>query len=287
MKILKNKWVVRIAVFALALICIYFADRRRINTKKIYVVGQDRFKDMVPSNPKRFTDRKVPNKKTITLNGEKLELIYQCSYSYQIGQSKQHRYIVDGNEEQAICFGDDGKIKKITYDYMHIDINSWDDANTVLEVLKPQLEKDFDLSDYKHVDMSVKKEQVGGKISSYSFVFYNEINGYCTSSFSAQVKSDGGVRIWVGKLKAMTFPLYFVNERKLERALDKKLKELYTNDDYQYISFEYNDEFQEVLMFRNELCLYLHVNVKYYDLETEREKEWQETIVVPVHMITY
>ena len=288
MKSEKKKWVIRVAIFVMALLCIYFVDRRRINTKKIYVIGQDRFKDMVPDNPEQFTDRKVPKKRTITLNGEKLELTYQYSLLYPVGQEKLHKYVVDGDKEKMICLGDDGKVKSMTYAYAYLSVSIADDAYDVLEKLKPQLEKDFDISKYKYTEMPKDTAPQANKYSWYEYEFYNETNGCRTQYFRVRVKGDGGVTVSVQDLDAIEFPLFFINKRKMERALKKKMQDLYTNDDYEYISCEYRDDRQTyALMFRNELSLYLHVNVKYFDLETESEVERGETIVIPVHMISY
>lgn len=260
--------------------------------KKIYVVEDGVppwWKDatLISGEVKYSVDSSVPSEKVVKLGGVDHTLKYKDTMYYPVGQRTLHRYFVDGNEEQTVLIDDRGKVNSILYKYTVLDITKETTANDILELLKVELAKNFDLSRYEHIEIS-KPAQESSEHGMYSYLFLDKENGYITEYLGAAVLRDGsvfGVQVYRTDTGELTLD---INKKKEQQAIELKLKDIYNTDSYKYRSYKISSE-PQVITYNDQVCIKYSVGVKYVDLQNEEIGELSSfllKILIPVEVIS-
>ena len=183
-----------------------------------------------------FTDSKAEKNKKVTLNGTEYDLSYSVSFRYKIGDCVQNKYLINGDEKKAVFFDTDGNLKRIAFGYTRIDVSNTDTAESILEKVKPEISKIFDISDYKKVLMPDNEPDDYGL---YRYILYNEKDGYFIDSLIFVVDRQNGTIIGVKKIDLPTIDFEVkINKEKENSLIAAKLKEMFETESVRYVSHE-------------------------------------------------
>ena len=149
-------------------------------------------KNLISAEPEVFLNESVQKNRTLTLDGVRLDLNYQDSLYYPVGGETVNRYLVDGKEDQPILLDEKGNIHSILYHFAKLSILPTDSYEDVLEPLKEELSKTFDLSYYKE-QIPLGSAMGSRGFGMYDYLFCNRSNGYITDSLRVSVSEDGSV----------------------------------------------------------------------------------------------
>ena len=224
-----------------------------------------------------FTDSKAEKNKKVTLNGTEYDLSYSVSFRYRIGDCVQNKYLINGDEKKAVFFDTDGNLKRIAFGYTRIDVSSTDTAESILEKVKPEISKIFDISGYKKVLMPDNEPDDYGL---YRYILYNEKDGYFIDSLIFTVNRRNGTIIGVSKIDLPTIDFEVkINKEKENSLIAAKLKEMFETENVRYVSHE--------IMFTPSIEVYdgkLYVEYMVAPEFTTGEG-WAEVILIPLDAI--
>ena len=220
------------------------ADENELYLEKILEIEQSTYSDVklnhqkiISDDVQHILDEKLKGNKIVAINGKEETLKYEDTLFYPVGEKRVYRYFIDGDEKKTVLIDEKGKINSILFDYTRIDIPKKASADEVLEPLKTELSKIFDISFYKNVKHSNVKYNESG-FGLYDFVFYNEKSGYMTDYLRISVNDDGfifGLR--ENRLNISDFEVN-IDKEKENAAIDAKIKDIFTTDNTKLNSWE-------------------------------------------------
>lgn len=265
-------------------------DAQQDILKKIYEIDSAQYgtednlhhRNLISDRIQYSVDSSMKSEKIVEIAGINHNLEYKDTLYYPVGQKTLYRYLVDGNEEKEVLIDGDGKIKSILYDYTVLDLSETTNPNDVLEVLKIELAKNFDLSRYTYVEIP----EQGYRISHYHFL--NVENGYITENLSTAVSQDGRVLgVQVVDLESRDLTLD-IDKKKEQQAIELKLKEMYNTDSYKYCSHAMSGK-PRVTTYNGQLCIKYSVGARYVNIQSEEQEEtssFLHTILIPIEVIS-
>lgn len=124
---------------------------------------------------------------------KKLNLSYQETVFYPVGETKLHKYTIDEEDQGCFYFDENGELSAIlNYTIARLDIAPSDTAETVLTALKPAISKYVNPDKYQNLDIA-RSNPDEADFGFYRFWFYNSVSGCYTDYFTVGVMSDGTV----------------------------------------------------------------------------------------------
>lgn len=289
---MKRFIVLSMAILLAISLCSCTGNISKKDLKRIYVVEDGApswWKDatLISDKVKYSVESSIPSEKVVKLGGVDHTLKYKDTLYYPVGQRTLHRYFVDGNEEQTVLIDGNGKVNDILYKYTVLDITKESTPNDVLELLKVELAKNFDLSRYEHVEIP-EQAQESEESWIYDYRFLNKENGYITEYLRASVSDDGSVfGVRVHNLNTSELNLD-IDKKKEQQAIELKLKDIYNTDSYKYRSYKVAFE-PHVTTYNDQVCIEYSVAVKYVDSQNEEIGELSSfllRLLVPVEVIS-
>ena len=193
-------------------------------------------KNLISAEPEVFLNESVQKNRTLTLDGVRLDLNYQDSLYYPVGGETVNRYLVDGKEDQPILLDEKGNIHSILYHFAKLSILPTDSYEDVLEPLKEELSKTFDLSYYKE-QIPLGSAMGSRGFGMYDYFFCNRSNGYITDSLRVSVSEDGSVLGLRIRNFTGTCDLSRIDKNRENERIEQKLKDIYQTENTQLQDF--------------------------------------------------
>lgn len=286
---MKRFIVLSMAILLAISLCSCTGNISKKDLKKIYVVEDGApswWKDatLISDKVKCSVESSIAPEKEVKLGGVDHTLKYKDTLYYPVGQRTLHRYFVDGNEEQTVLIDGNGKVNDILYKYTVLDITKESTPNDVLELLKVELAKNFDLSRYEHVEIP-EQAQESKESWIYDYRFFNKENGYMTEYLLASVSDDGSVfGVRVHNLNTSELNLD-IDKKKEQQAIELKLKDIYNTDSYKYPSYEIAFE-PHVTTYNDQVCIEYSVGVRYFHSNKGETASFLHRILIPIEVIS-
>lgn len=196
----------------------------------------------------------VGEKTAIRVLEKSMNLIYQETEHHPIGDIELHKYCIEGVKNSRVLLREDGSIQEIVRgNIAKLDISPKESPESVQRKLEVALGGMVDFSLYQHsnVEPALKSD---GTYHSYSFSYYNEINGYTSDVLYLLVegKGDGTVRTlrYNNPLPQLTEQDLQISKSHEDEILQIKLKDMYNVESADNISYEVVDS--DIVMYNGE-----------------------------------
>ena len=242
------------------------------------------YKKFISDKAQYFLVDNIQKNYSKTISNVKCELKYKDSIYYPIGCNTVHRYIVNGNEENTLLLDEYGNIKSILYSFTTLSINRSASPKEILEPLKNELVKIFDITYYENVRMSDEKDTVNG-FGIYDYLFFNKIGNYITDYLKVSVKDDGSVfGLFIINLTPDDYKLKIDTEKE-HSAIESKLKEIYNTDTTQYKS--YNMVLDPLIVqYNDSMYIQYTISTNYLHMQYGERSSFAHYILIPVGAIS-
>lgn len=286
---MKRFIVLSMAILLAISLCSCTGNISEKDLKRIYVVEDGApswWKDatLISNEVKYSVESSIPSEKVVKLGGVDHTLKYKDTLYYPVGQRTLHRYFVDGNEKQTVLIDGNGKVNDILYKYTVLDITKTTAPNVILELLKSELGKTFDISRYKYVDIP-EQAQESEESWIYDYRFFNKENGYITEYLLASVSKDGSVfGVKTHNLNTSELNLD-IDKKKEQQAIELKLKDIYNTDSYKYRSYKVAFE-PYVTTYNDQVCIEYSVGVRYSHSNKGETASFLHRILIPIEVIS-
>ena len=243
-------------------------------------------KNIISTSTVHYIDATAQSERKISLDGIEHSLKYKDTIHYLVGDKIVHTYVVDGNEDDIVLIDANDNIQSILYKYLYLNFSKNASPDEVLELLKPELNKIFNLFFYENIDIKPSYDSTKTKVRFYDYMFYNIQNGYITDYLLVSVASDGGVHaIKQHDLATKDFTVD-INKDKENAAIEAKLKDIYNTDSTEYISSQRYGT-PRISIYDNQICVVYDVSADYLDKKCDVQiSGFRINLLIPLDLIS-
>ena len=255
-----------------------------VDSGQVYAEEQANHTNTISSSPQKSVDKSVSVDKSLDVNNTTLTIKYQETLYYPVSDKRVHKYFVDNDEKKTVLIDENGKINALLYTYTTINISKNASTDEVIEPLKAELSKVLDISFYKNVQTS-SVPYSDSAFGLYSYVFYNEKNGYMTDYLKVSVSDDGGVfGLSINNLPESDFNVN-ISKEKEDEAIQAKMKDIYNTDKTEYKT--YKSIFDPcIVVYEDQLYVQYFVSATYTHSEHGETNSFINTILIPLDLIS-
>ena len=242
-------------------------------------------KNLVFTDDQYYVDKTAIKKTSLKLGDKQLDMIYAETGYNPIGNRKFHKYFVDGDANKDVLINDDGTVYFIGYKYAYLDISPKATSKDVLNLLKTELNKIADLSQYTNVSIPDKSPSTNG-FGVYDYMFYNTANGYIADYLRVSVDDEGAVfAVAIHDIKA-EIPTVDIDDDKVDQMITLKLKDIYDTDQSEYKSYE--TRFDPIIVFyEDQFYVEFFIAARYIRTQDGTElPSYLNCILVPLDLIS-
>lgn len=268
--------------------------------KQIYEVNLD--DDQYCSHSRFFNHRNVINdelvitqeyeKNTVTKFQNKnrnYDLQYIETCFFPMGDRKEHKYHINGDEESEVLLREDGTISFIHYPIAKLNIAQTASFEDVWVALGPALSDLIDLTQFTiYKDLSIDNSSKEG-FCDYTFNFFRMINGYLTNSGVIYVTDDGTVDLLRNEHDYTAYEkvCYQIDQELEAELLRKKIENIYNTDASTLLSYEYLNSYyaKRLIIYNNELCVDYKFECKYFLVDDKEEDIGSCELLIPVKLL--
>lgn len=212
-------------------------------------------KNAISDQPIYTQEDRMDNNPVFESANKKLNLSYQETVFYPVGETKLHKYTIEGENRGSIYFDDNGQLSAIlNYTIARLDIEPSDTAETVLMMLKPAISKYVNPENYQNLDVE-RSNPDEADFGFYRFWFYNAVGGCYTDYFSVGVMSDGTVTALsiINADPAAVALASQINTDVEKELIAAKLTDIYKTDNTKPIN--YNIYHARIVSFEGNACI--------------------------------
>ena len=197
------------------------------------------------------------------INGQKIDVAYEKTFYYPVGDKKMHYYAISGSNGDYFLLKEDGTLSTICgfsiceriLGKLSIEKDeSVEDVCSALGFTIAQIIRVEDYNKWKVTEKPSKNSDI------YTFVFYNEINGYICDYAVAILNADGRI-LRVTSIDDTDYLGLNLNvDREWEnQLLLTKLKDRYNAENNKYVSHEIHEK--RITKYGDEICVLYDISV--------------------------
>ncbi len=245
-------------------------------------------KNAISDSPVKQKNEDVQTNIKIKINEEEMSLVYDTTYFYPVGAKRVHLYLIDGDEEKKVLIDESGNINSLLYSFAHLDISPFDSPEDVWKLLKPELSKYVNLANYASMKMPNESQNDYG-FSMYSYLFYNETNGYMTDYVMVSVSQKGNVLgLKINDLPTHDFEVDIDSEKE-KNAIELKIKDIFNTDKTKYVSYKMEFE-PRITVYNGQVYVEYYVSARFIRKDRAKAEETEmssflNSILIPLDMI--
>ncbi len=230
-------------------------------------------------------DNDVEKTSVVEIIDNEYTVNYSKSIYYPVGDRKLDIYLI-GDTNNKVLFDKEGKIAAVLYNFEHIDISENETAENILPLIKPMLEKFENFIDYEFLDISRSFADDAPVFGSYTFLFYNEQNGYITDYCRVVVSCKGFLRGLVfNNLNLEENESDFNVDRDLEtKLLTEKMKEIYNTEKNEFVSYSVVSQ-PRIVRYDGKLYIKNDVGATYKNELGYEVHDWLREFMVPLDQV--
>ena len=158
----------------------------------------------------------------------------------------------------------------------------------VWKLLKPELSKYVNLANYASMKMPNESQNDYG-FSMYSYLFYNETNGYMTDYVMVSVSQKGNVLgLKINDLPTHDFEVDIDSEKE-KNAIELKIKDIFNTDKTKYVSYKMEFE-PRITVYNGQVYVEYYVSARFIRKDRAKAEETEmssflNSILIPLDMI--
>lgn len=198
------------------------------------------------------------------INGQKIDVAYEKTVYYPVGDKKMHDYAVSGSNGEYLLLNENGTLSTICgYSTCErilgkVSIEQDESVENVRIAVMTAVSQIIKLDNYDKWKLT---EKPNGDSGHYIFVFYNEVNGYTCDYVTVILYADGRflrVTSIDNEIAYMNLNLN-INQDWENKLIITKLKDMYNTNDNKYVSHEIHEK--RITKYDDEICVLYDISV--------------------------
>lgn len=197
------------------------------------------------------------------INGQKIDVAYEKTVYYPVGDKKMHDYAVSGSNGEYLLLNENGTLSTICgYSTCErilgkVSIEQDESVEGVFSALEVTIAQIIRTENYNKWKVT---EKPSDNADFYTFVFYNEINGYICDYAGVILNADGRIFRVTSINDADYLGLNLNVDLEWEnKLLLAKLKDRYNAENNEYVSHEIHEK--RITKYGDEICVLYDISV--------------------------